>query len=456
MCHSLSELKLAVKELLAGFDPALLPGASLPEVIADAGAVAKMMSTLAALCSAHCAAIGPTKSAPKQAARELAQRSGISLSQAERTIASAQLLPAQPELSAAARSGELSSQQLNVIATAVERNPHAAGRLLERARTASLQELSDEASRAVAEVEDTETRENAIQSRRSLRQWRGLDGAWHLYATGAPADGAKVMAAINAFADRAFKQARQEGRRERPEAYAFDGLVSLATAGGATSPRTDLLVRVDLDVFMRGYPVEGEICEVSGVGPISAKAAATMASSGSAFLKAIVTKGKDVVGVVHLGRQPNAHQKSALDWLYPYCAAEGCGTRAAHLQSDHRLDWSKSHVTLLKLLDRLCAYHHRLKTEKGWALVHGTGKRAFIPPDDPRHPRFSPMPYNAELNKARGSSLSPSPNSARGTRTSLEPGARERSRVPQQLPLSCTQDESPPQQKAVGPPSRRQ
>ena len=104
----------------------------------------------------------------------------------------------------------------------------------------------------------------------------------------------------------------------------------------------------------------------------------------------MVTKGKDVAGVTHLGRRPNAAQQTALDWLFPCCAAEGCGTRAAHLQSDHRVDWSKTHVTVLDLLDRLCKFHHYRKTYHGWALVHGRGKRAFVPPDDPRHPRQGP------------------------------------------------------------------
>ena len=47
------------------------------------------------------------------------------------------------------------------------------------------------------------------------------------------------------------------------------------------------------------------------------------------------------------------------------------------------------HVTVLELLYRLCRYHHRLKTTKGWALVEGTGKRNFVPPHDPRHPRHA-------------------------------------------------------------------
>jgi len=47
---------------------------------------------------------------------------------------------------------------------------------------------------------------------------------------------------------------------------------------------------------------------------------------------------------------------------------------------------------MLELLDRLCRYHHRLKTTKGWALVEGSGKRDFVPPEDPRHPRYGKGP----------------------------------------------------------------
>jgi hypothetical protein len=39
------------------------------------------------------------------------------------------------------------------------------------------------------------------------------------------------------------------------------------------------------------------------------------------------------------------------------------------------------------MLDRLCHHDHGLKTREGWSLVEGRGRRAFVPPDDPRHPR---------------------------------------------------------------------
>ena len=149
------------------------------------------------------------------------------------------------------------------------------------------------------------------------------------------------------------------------------------------------MVRVDHSVLLRGYAIEGETCELPGFGTVTAQVIRDMISSGDAVLKAIVTKGKDVIGVAHAGRQANAHQKTALDWLYPTCAADGCSTRAEFLETDHRVDWARTHYTLLELLDRLCRHHHRLKTVAGWALVEGKGKRPFVPPSDPRHPCYA-------------------------------------------------------------------
>jgi hypothetical protein len=109
---------------------------------------------------------------------------------------------------------------------------------------------------------------------------------------------------------------------------------------------------------------------------------------------AVATRGKEVLGVVHVGRRPTAFQQSALEWLYPTCAAEGCSA-LGRLQVDHRLDWAQRHITVFDLLDRLCAHHHHLKTHEGWALTPGSGKRAFVAPDDPRHPGRANAPPGA-------------------------------------------------------------
>jgi len=241
-----------------------------------------------------------------------------------------------------------------------------------------------------------------------------------------------VMAALRPLADKAFEAARKQGRRERPEAYTWDALVELASGGGGGdgrsgdgrsgdgrsgdgrsgdgrsgdgpsggdgrggrgrgTPRAEVIVRVDYSALLRGYPLDGEVCDIPGFGPTTVEAVRDMIATGDPVLKAIVTQGKKVVGVAHMRRRPNAYQKSALDWLFPTCAAKGCGTRGCFLETDHREDWARTHITILELLDRLCRYHHRLKTTKGWALVEGSGKRDFVPPHDPRHPRYGKGP----------------------------------------------------------------
>jgi hypothetical protein len=149
-----------------------------------------------------------------------------------------------------------------------------------------------------------------------------------------------------------------------------------------------MLVRVDLEKLVGFAGTGDEICEIAGYGPIAVSAVHEMLETGDPFLAAIVTKGREVVGVAHLRRRPTAHQRSALEWLYPTCAAEGCNS-LTYLEIDHRDDWAKTKQTIFDLLDRLCSHHHDLKTRDNWALEQGTGKRAFVPPDDPRHPRHA-------------------------------------------------------------------
>src|SRR5690606_29520668 len=74
---------------------------------------------------------------------------------------------------------------------------------------------------------------------------------------------------------------------------------------------------------------------------------------------------------------------------HPTCDAEGC-SRTMFLETDHRTGYAITHTTDLADLDRLCEHHHDLKTNEGWRLVNGRGKRPFVPPDDPRHPDHPP------------------------------------------------------------------
>ena len=219
-----------------------------------------------------------------------------------------------------------------------------------------------------------------------------------------------MLAGIAPARERLFRQARTDGRRERADALDADALVETVTAAGTAIPpatgtgpampprqpgrrpgtaTAKVLVRVDWDTLLRGYPIEGEVCEIAGHGPIAVSAVRDMIDSGDPFLAAVATRGRQITGVAHLGRKATAHQRTALQWRDPACAADGC-PRHTRLQEDHREPRADTKITLVDLMDRLCEHHHALKTHSGWALLPGHGKRPFVPPDDHRHPARTP------------------------------------------------------------------
>ncbi len=397
MCETLTELRDGIVRYAAGFDAALLPPDRIEQVVRVAAAIEGVAGTLKALAAARLAEVRAfTSAGDKSAAHHLARTTGTSIGQAAETIATGRRLADLPEIAAAGRSGALSSQQTAAVADAAAADPSAESRLVDAASRSSMGELREECARTkAAAVPDLEARRKRIHAQRFLRTYRDSEGAWNLRARHNPEVGAEIMAALQPIRDRLFKEARAAGRQEPSEAYAMDALAELCR-GGEAGRRGDakVIVRVDLPTLLRGYPVDGEICELAGYGPIAVSAVRDMIESQDPFLAAVVTKGEAVVGVAHLGRRPTARQQTALQWLYPSCAVEGCGA-VAFLEYDHRADWAKTHVTVFDLLDRLCSHHHDRKTVDGWSLVRGRGKRAFVPPNDPRHPRHARAPAHA-------------------------------------------------------------
>ena len=138
------------------------------------------------------------------------------------------------------------------------------------------------------------------------------------------------------------------------------------------------IVRVDATALDRGHTVEGEVCEVAGLGPVPVPAARELMVD--AALSVVLTRGTDVVRVANPGRTPNAVQKTVLQWRDPICSVEGC-TRTARLENDHITEWSKDGPTELANLERKCSYHHRLKSRDGWVEEPGQAgeRRALVP-----------------------------------------------------------------------------
>jgi Domain of unknown function (DUF222) len=390
----LSELRHAMHSYATCFDADPISPADAAQVVEDATAIENMAASVKALAAARFAETGLWKQdGDRSAAHHLARTTGVSVGHAQETLTTAGRLQELPATAAEALSGKLSPSQTALIADAASAQPDAETQLLERSRTASVGELRDDCARAKASACDLEARRLRIREHRYLRAFSDCDGTGHLHLRDNPETVAEIMGAIEPIRNELFDAARKDGRREPLEAYAADAMLELARrAGGANdskrqrATRAKILVRVDLEALLRGGPITGETCELAGYGPIAVSAVRDLVETGDPFLAAIVTKGQDVAGVAHLGRRPRAHQQTALEWLYPNCAVEGCNS-LTFLENDHREDWAKTKITLVELLDRLCSHHHGLKTTEGWALVEGNGKRAFVPPDDPQHPR---------------------------------------------------------------------
>jgi len=398
MCDTLLELRAGLSRWAAGFDAALLSASQAEVALEAATAVERMGAHVKANAAARVAETRAWKgSGERSAASHLARSTGSTVGQASETLATAKRLKDLPVLDAAARAGELSAQQTAAIADAATADPAAEARLVAKAKESSFAELRQECARTkAAACADLEERRRKIHAERFLREWTDDDGAWNLRMGHNPEVGAQFMAALLPVRDRLFNQARTEGRREPLEAYAADALVEVVCGNGdeaseaATARgRAKVIARIDLAALLRGYPTQGETCEIAGFGPVAVSAIRDLIDTGDAFLAAVVTAGEAVVGVAHLGRRARAVQQTALEWLYPTCAVEGC-TTTAWLEIDHRVDWADSHLTVFDLLDRLCSHHHDLETLDGWALVAGRGKRAFVAPDDRRHPRHGP------------------------------------------------------------------
>lgn len=187
---------------------------------------------------------------------------------------------------------------------------------------------------------------------------------------------------------------RRESTTDRP------GEVSDAPVGSAPRRRVParraqgppqvvadkVIVRVDLTALRRGDAVDGETCDIAGVGAVPV--ATARAALGDTLLALIVTDGHDVATVAHAGRRANAWQRTALEWRFDECATQGCHN-AGYREVDHSHEWADTHYTFLPTLRSPCSHCHGLRTKKGWAYVgrpDAFGKYRLVPPTHADHP----------------------------------------------------------------------
>jgi hypothetical protein len=317
----------------------------------------------------------------RSAAAWMAWKTGTAVGPAIATLEMAGLLKDLPLLAAAFADGRLSEAQAREIAEVASAVPEAQEQLIEAAGKLSLRGLREECQRVeAAALTDEDERHRRVHKQRCTRAWVRR-GVGHFGATMTPDELALFVAGLNARTDDIVADGIVGGWFESREAHSVDALIDLARPDSAApaGPNTMVHVVVDYDALVRGQTVAGETCEIPGIGPIPVSVARSM--SQDAILKVLITKGVDVVTVAHAGYTIPAHLRSALDVRDPKCIVPTCEIRR-RLQTDHRNTYSRTGVTKLEDLARLCPWHHYQKTFLGYTYRGGPGTWEWIPPED--------------------------------------------------------------------------
>lgn len=386
MFASLGTIRRQLAAVAGPFDAGSLARDEAVRVLEELGAIRRLVDGMIA----HAAkAVADGAAQGRDGAETVALALGTTRSEARSLVATAKKLAGLPVTDAAVRAGEFSAREAQMIADAATINPAAEEELL-AAAAVGLGPLKDACIKARAAVEDSAARGNRQRSARFLRTWMNGDGMLAGRFAYPPEVGARIKAVLDAQVRKRFRE--HEGKDHEPlEAYAADALAGFVLGGaerGATAQGTDAPVKgtdatvhilIDHDALVAGHVGDGEECEIPGVGPVDVSWVRSLL--GSAFLTAVIRKGKDIRTIAHLGRHVPVEIQTALLVRGRECDVEGCYHRG-YLERDHTQEYAKGGPTAFWNLRWLCYRHHRLKTS-GWQFGAPdpiTGKRKLHPP----------------------------------------------------------------------------
>jgi hypothetical protein len=167
-------------------------------------------------------------------------------------------------------------------------------------------------------------------------------------------------------------------------------LESLVCAGGGEEkrgkPTIEIGVLVDHAAMLRGHTEADEVCEIEGLGPVPV--AVVKEWEADAYLRLIVTDGIDVKAISRRSRHIDRNQDAALRARDRTCIIEGCDV-TWRLERDHHVPFSEGGPTAIDNLQRMCGYHHSLKSN-GWQLTGGPGCYQLVPPESADTSRAPP------------------------------------------------------------------
>ena len=362
-----------LRELVA-FEPGTFAGDDCAGVVELLARVDKACAAARLRAAARAAACGaPVARGFVRASDWLAQHTGTSISEAQRTLQIAAKLEALPATRDAVVAGELSVDQAHEIVATVEACPDAERAMLAAARAGNLWSLRDEGRRRRLSAVDVETLHRRQHAARFHQHWRDGDGMIRDTGALAPEAGIAVMNRLDGETDRAWRAAQRSGRHESRERYAADAFARVVTGGGSGRPG-----RADV-VFV--HDVGTGTSTVIGGGPVPAPTVRVALED--AFVKAVLHDGTKVDTVAHYGRHFPAILRTALEIGDPPAfegqACVDCG-RQLGLEWDHLDPVANGGLTALGNLRPRCTLCHHAKTERDRAAGLLARPRAKAPP----------------------------------------------------------------------------
>jgi hypothetical protein len=287
------------------------------------------------------------------AAQLVARELGTSVAQAKQAIETAQKLEWLAETKSAFVCGEISQAQAAAIVPAALASPGTESELLAAAGAVPLHKLRDVCGEVEFRADQTDGREPR-RAKTTARATAAAGGMWHFEALGPNEQAGEIKAVWDCFTDREFRLARAEGRSERHDQYAWDGLLAMARAAKLVGDQADIelpvirprfVIRIDAAALKADVVADGEICEICeipGVGPIDVAAAKRLLPDG--MLEFVVAEGVDIRTVAHGGRKANLVQLAALWSREHVCEIRGC-EKTDNLQMDHIVEYGTSRRT---------------------------------------------------------------------------------------------------------------
>jgi hypothetical protein len=363
-----------------------LTPAEAGELLRDAAAVERRASVLKTLVARRATEGGTWEAGGHRSAESwLGAQTGAGYGSARATLHASERLGELPGLDEAARNGELSEEQLKELGDAA--TPENEQELLDTARKNGADALRKKCRREKNKSrsdDDERARAEKAHRTRFFRGWVDNEGAFRFEGKTTALQGAWLTAQIAEMANKVFKEAWADGRRESSAAYKLDALMRLVASGGlggsAAAPGRagsngvgQVVIRVDASRLAGGAGV----CETDvGAVPVSAAIGAILSR---AFVKIVLRDGTDVTKVKHVGRSIPAELKTAIFERDGY-ACVACGATQCLEVHHYRVEYAKGGATEYWNLVLVCSHCHDLVTTKGFRLEGEPGNWKLLSP----------------------------------------------------------------------------